>query len=68
MQAENGAHLSICPQPIVPRHFRRLGQPKKVADAGPSPESKPDDYCAPSFLCIEVNLQYKCAGTSRFAA
>ena len=56
MQAENGAHLSICPQPIVPRHFRRLGQPKNVADAGPSPESEPDRPCTPSFVSIEVNL------------
>ena len=68
MQAANGAYLSFCRRPIVPRHLRRLGQPKTVADAGPSPESEPDGSHTPSFVCIEVNLQYKCASTSTFAS
>ena len=56
MRAVNGAYLSFCPRPIVPRHLGRLGQPKNVADAGPSPESEPDGSCTPSFVSIEVNL------------
>ena len=56
MQAANGAHLSFPPSPIVSRHLERLGQPKNVADAGPSPESEPDGSCTPSFVSIEVNL------------
>ncbi len=56
MRATNCAHLSFCPRPIVSRHLGRLGQPKNVADAGPSPESEPDGSCAPSFVYIEVNL------------
>ena len=56
MRAANGAHLSFCPRLIVPRHLGRLGQPKNVAAAGPSPESEPDGPCTPSFVSIEVNL------------
>ena len=56
MRAANGTHLSFCPRPIVPRHLGRLGQPKNVADAGPSPESEQDGPCTPSFVSIEVNL------------
>jgi hypothetical protein len=52
-------HLSFCPRPIVPRRLRRLGQPKKVADAGPSPESEPDDFCTPSLNCFYKSKSIK---------
>ena len=68
MQAANGAHLSFPPRPTVVRHFRRLGQPQHVAEVVPSPESEPDGSWTPSFVFIEVNLQYKCASTSQFAS
>ena len=68
MQAANGAHLSFPPRPTVVRHFRRLGQPKNVAEVVPSPESEPDGSWTPSFVFIKVNLQYKCASTSQFAS
>ena len=68
MQAANGAHLSFPPRPTVVRHFRRLGQPKNVAEVVPSPDSEPDGSWTPSFVFIKVNLQYKCASTSQFAS
>jgi hypothetical protein len=48
--------------------FKAPRAAKKSRGCRSSPESKPDDYCTPSFVCIEVNLQYKSASTSQFAS
>ena len=68
MQAANGAHLSFPQRPTVSRHFRRFRQPQHVAEVVPAPESEPDGSGTPSFVSIEVNLQYKSASTSQFAS